>query len=239
MKNGWTGATGNYYCGLHEFAEMGFMLHFLREEDYFFDVGSNIGSYSILAGNEALSNVHAFEPIPSTFERLKNNIELNGLLNVKPHNIGLGEEESILKFTTSHDTINHVANAHETDTVDVPVKKFDDLFELSVPTLFKIDVEGFETKVLQGMKNTLGSSHLKAIIMELNGSGGRYGFDEKEIITLFKSYGFNSFFYEPLKRELFEANYGDFDNLIFIKDYDFVSNRINSSKLIEINNIKF
>src|SRR5688500_6393396 len=48
-----TGATGNHYCGLHEFGDMGFLLHFLRPEDLFLDVGANIGSFSILASGVA------------------------------------------------------------------------------------------------------------------------------------------------------------------------------------------
>lgn len=46
---GMTGATGNYYCGLHELNDMAFVLHLLREDDHFLDVGANIGSYSVLA----------------------------------------------------------------------------------------------------------------------------------------------------------------------------------------------
>ena len=47
---GMTGATGNWYCGLHEVAEMAFVLHLLRPDDHFVDVGANVGSYTILAG---------------------------------------------------------------------------------------------------------------------------------------------------------------------------------------------
>jgi hypothetical protein len=36
--------TGNIYCGLHEFADMGFVLHFLRPGDLFVDVGANIAA---------------------------------------------------------------------------------------------------------------------------------------------------------------------------------------------------
>jgi hypothetical protein len=43
-KPGMTGATGNIYCGLHECHDMGFLLHFLRKDDLFLDVGANIGS---------------------------------------------------------------------------------------------------------------------------------------------------------------------------------------------------
>src|SRR5262249_25516803 len=40
---GMTGATGNVYVGLHEFADMSFILHFLRPNDLFVDVGANVG----------------------------------------------------------------------------------------------------------------------------------------------------------------------------------------------------
>jgi hypothetical protein len=46
---GMTGATGNWYCGLHELNDMAFVLHLLRKDDHFLDVGANIGSYSVLA----------------------------------------------------------------------------------------------------------------------------------------------------------------------------------------------
>ena len=49
VKKGLAGATGNIYTGLHEFYDMGFLLHFLRKDDLFFDVGANVGSYTVLA----------------------------------------------------------------------------------------------------------------------------------------------------------------------------------------------
>ena len=71
-----TGITGNWYCGLHEFHEMAFVLHFLRKNDTFIDVGANVGSYTILAAVTG-SNVISIEPIPSTFNYLKNNVSIN------------------------------------------------------------------------------------------------------------------------------------------------------------------
>ena len=49
VKNGETGLTGNIYTGLHEFPDMAFLLHVLRDDDLFVDVGTNVGSYTILA----------------------------------------------------------------------------------------------------------------------------------------------------------------------------------------------
>ncbi|WP_017364163.1 hypothetical protein, partial [Methylococcus capsulatus] len=50
VRPGMTGATGNLYVGLHEFEDMAFLLHYLRPEDLFVDVGANVGSYTVLAG---------------------------------------------------------------------------------------------------------------------------------------------------------------------------------------------
>ncbi len=58
-----TGATGNIYAGLHEFDDMAFFLHLLRPEDMFADVGSNIGSYTILASGVVGAKSVAFEPV--------------------------------------------------------------------------------------------------------------------------------------------------------------------------------
>ena len=49
FQRGMTGATGNFYVGLHEFADMMLPLHFLREGDLFLDIGANVGSYTVLA----------------------------------------------------------------------------------------------------------------------------------------------------------------------------------------------
>ena len=48
-SRGMTGATGNWYCGLHEVRDMAFVLHVLRRGEHFLDVGANVGSYTVLA----------------------------------------------------------------------------------------------------------------------------------------------------------------------------------------------
>src|SRR5450759_3401797 len=76
---GLAGATGNVYVGLHEFEDMAFVLHFLRPDDLFVDVGANIGSYTILATAGVGANCIAFEPGPDAWEWLCKNIDLNGV----------------------------------------------------------------------------------------------------------------------------------------------------------------
>ena len=93
IQRSMTGATGNLYCGLHEFNDMGFLLHFLRSDDLFIDIGANIGSYTILAAGHIGASVVSVEPVPKTFEYLKNNIAINQIdSKVVTHNLALGHE---------------------------------------------------------------------------------------------------------------------------------------------------
>lgn len=234
---GLTGATGNLYCGLHEFEDMMFVLHFLRDSDLFIDIGANIGSYTLLGAKEIEAKTISIEPIPKTFKRLEDNLRLNKIeKNVTALNIGLGSEKGELKFTKSLDTGNHVAMRNEKNTINVPVEKFDDIIIVKKMTLVKIDVEGFETEVLKGMSNSLSSEFLKAIIIELNGSAKRYGYDENMIHKKLLSFGFSPYSYSPFKRELSPINSYGIHNTIYLKDFKLVSGRVKSAKKIRIFN---
>ena len=203
VKRGMTGATGNLYAGLHDFEDMSFLLHLLRDEDMFMDIGSNIGSYTILASGAIRCRSIAIEPIPSTYEHLKNNIAVNRMEDrVEALNIGLGSKHSTLLFTNTQDTVNHVAVDGEKDTTEVSVQTLDGILKsCTCPLLIKIDVEGFETEVLLGGKNTLNNPDLKAVIIELNGSGARYGYKDADIHAMFITAGFRPYAYDsPIDR---------------------------------------
>jgi len=237
---GLTGATGNLYCGLHEFQDMAFVLHFLRDSDTFIDIGANIGSYTILGASEVGAETISIEPIPDTFKILEENIIINKINNkVKSLNIGVGGEKGLLKFTKSLDTTNHVAKNDEKNTIDVPVEKFDDIIDLKKPTLVKIDVEGFETEVLNGMSSSLSNDNLKAIIIELNGAGKRYGYNDDDIHKKLLSHKFSAFKYEPFIRKLEKIEGYGTHNTIYIKDVEFAKGRIMTAKRIKIRNQDF
>ena len=90
---GMTGATGNIYCGLHEFADMAFVLHALRPGDLFVDAYANAGTYTVLAAKCAGADVVAFEPSPVAFDVLKRNVELNDISGrAELHQCALGAE---------------------------------------------------------------------------------------------------------------------------------------------------
>jgi hypothetical protein len=121
MKRGWSGVTGNYYVGLHEFSDMAFLLHLLRPGDVFVDAGANMGTYTVLASGVCGAFSYCFEPIQATFERLMANIQLNQLQNLtQATQCALGNQKGNIQFTYRQDTTNHVATAEETEVVDVP-----------------------------------------------------------------------------------------------------------------------
>ena len=235
IAKGMTGATGNLYFGLHEFEDMAFLLHFLRKDDFFLDAGANVGSYTVLASAHVGCKSISVEPVPSTFANLTNNVFINQIQErVKYLNIGLGKESSILKFTKSLDTVNHIATEEDIDTIEVPIKSVDEIIGINIPTLIKIDVEGYETEVLKGAINTLNNINLKAIIIELIGSGGSYGFDEKDIHDLFVSLNFIPYEYEPYLRKLKRVDTFGLYNTIYVRDIDFVESRIKTAEKVEI-----
>ena len=240
MLAGQPGATGNLYCGLLEFEDMAFVLHFLRDTDTFVDIGANIGSYTLLGASEKGAKTISIEPIPETFQLLEMNILINKIQDkVRALNIGLGAEKGQLKFTNSQTMANHVASNEEKDTVKIAVEKFDNIIHLHSPTLMKIDVEGFETEVINGMPDALLNENLKAIIIELNGLGNRYGYDDNVIHKKLLSHGFMPFIYAPFQRKLTPVeNFGK-HNTIYIKDFEFAKNRVESAKKIRINSKEF
>ncbi|MFD0766058.1 FkbM family methyltransferase [Mucilaginibacter lutimaris] len=232
---GLTGATGNVYCGLHEFEDMAFLLHLLRPGDLFIDIGANIGSYTILASAEVGAHSIAIEPVPQTFTYLTQNIQLNSIENkVTVLNIGLGKESGSLTFTKGFDTGNQVATAEDTDVINVAVDTLDNILDYQTPLLLKIDVEGFETEVLNGAAHTLASPGLRAIIIELNSAGDKYGFNEDDIHQLLISHGFKVAGYLPFKRELIDATRKTEHNTLYIRDENFIRSRLNAAGKIYV-----
>jgi len=226
-----TGATGNFYCGLHEVDDMAFVLHALRADEHFLDVGANIGSYTVLAASGPRARVTAVEPIPETFAKLELNIALNGFSQrVRACKMGLSDSTGTLRFSSGLDTVNHVLAKNENlPAVEVPVLTLDDLVGDDCPRLIKIDVEGHELPALKGAKRTLANPYLLAVVMETNGSGVRYGWSDTELVDLMKRNGFEAYGYDPFKRLLLPAKAGS-GNTIFIRNSDAVAERVKNAR---------
>jgi FkbM family methyltransferase len=150
---------------------------------YVFDVGANIGLFTIFAKmrNRDLV-VHAFEPIKATYDVLVKNIALHGLTHVYPHNYALGSQDGTERTMTFYPNAAGIATAHpetneelkRTLTEILGQELTNDMFQspeaqavhvrtlsavidqVGVPVidLLKIDTESDEREVLHGIVDT-------------------------------------------------------------------------------------
>lgn len=244
VRPGETGLTGNIYVGLHEFPDMGFLLHLLQAGDLFVDVGANVGSYTILACAAIGARGIAFEPVPDTYRRLIENMRLNCLdQKVKCINKAIGAKQGVITFTSDSDTTNHALSPGEKCDYGIIVEmtSLDIFLKNECPLLIKIDVEGYETLVLEGAQEVLRNEALQAVIMELNGSGDRYGFDEAKILDLMFSYGFKSYSYDPFSRLLIDLEGKNLrsGNTLFIRDKSFIERRLQIAPKVNVHSVEF
>jgi len=133
----------------------------LGRDEYIFDVGANIGEWSIFTSHcFPKSQVFAFEPVPKTFNLLRENT--NSLSNVHCFNLGFSSEP---KLATIHvnDELSFLATlspgvVHQQGFVTVPHEiKLETLERFALSNninqigFLKIDVEGHELNVLRGI----------------------------------------------------------------------------------------
>jgi FkbM family methyltransferase len=151
----------------------------VRNEDVIYDVGSNLGLYSIsIARHQPSSFIFAFEPNPETFQKLKANLELNKefSVNIKPLQIALGNTSGVSDFFLSsphrrsslYEYNASYANAKIMRKVRVEVKTIDSLVgegHLLPPQHIKINAEGAENHIIEGGLRTI-SKHLPLIYVE-------------------------------------------------------------------------
>lgn len=235
--------TVTYTNRLWDFADMAFLMHFLRPEDIFADIGANVGGYTILAGNVVGCHAVAFEPLPGTYAELQANLRLNDITGlVDAQNCALGEAPGAISMTSGLGGMNHMATANFAGaTVQVAVKRLDDVLAGRVPQLIKMDAEGFERPILSGAAVTLADPALRGIIVELNGSGVRYGFADEDVHAELCRHGFLPFAYDPKTRRLDPlATFNTIDfNTLYLRDLEYVRARVIAAPAFLFRNVSF
>ncbi|WP_435097792.1 FkbM family methyltransferase [Halorubrum sp. N11] len=146
----------------------------LRRDDVFYDVGANLGLYSCLVADVVTQPVIAFEPHPSNADRLEENADLNGAdISVFRRALADSTGEAELKIT-----LDKVGSAGHTlvsdwnpdlDSITVSKIRGDELItqeDLPHPTVLKIDVEGAERAVLDGLEAALSHPDCRLVYCE-------------------------------------------------------------------------
>jgi FkbM family methyltransferase len=185
-------------------AELRVLRNGLVEGDVVLDIGAHIGLFTIeLARHVGRSGrVIAFEPAPDLAERLRKNIERNRLGDrVDVVEIALGNESgsAILRAASGYprDAGRRSLFGHGVGVATVPVRTLDDLLasgELDTPTGIhgiKIDVEGAELHVLEGMRVTLRHYRPRIVLVEaVEANLGRSLASTRELSALMRSLGY-------------------------------------------------
>lgn len=147
----------------------------------FFDIGANYGFFSYwMQSCSSAIRVHSFEPNPMTFALINKIIARNNLRRQTAWNIGLSNERATLSLNpgvedSGHTTFGKNPELHSQPIANVEVVSFDDWIEqtnLVLPMhpawIAKIDVEGYELKVLQGMESILRAKVFQGLVVEIN-----------------------------------------------------------------------
>ncbi len=203
-----SGITAYYYFGLPDFHEQNFILDHIERSELFIDIGANVGGWTLLVAGKG-TKVLAFEPIPDSFERLKENISLNPqcIQSVNVYNVGLSSEKGTLSFTADLDTGNTVISDPESysgNKINVGVTPIDEYTMDCNPSYIKIDVEGHELEVIKGSRKTLEYEGLKALIIETYRWANYKKPELKEMEKVLRSYGFLPFRYNVETKRLIE-----------------------------------
>ena len=186
----------------------------IRPNQVVLDIGANIGItvLNIAKKLKGTGKVIAFEPDPLNFKQLKKNISLNNFKNIELQNIGLGAEKSIQKLhtpTNSNRGGNRINNGASDKYTLVQIETLNSFAEINLGSkvdLVKIDVEGFEYKVLDGGRRFL-KTHQPILFIELDDNNLReQGDSAVKLLNLLQDCGYIRFI-KANSGEQIDANY--------------------------------
>jgi FkbM family methyltransferase len=165
----------------------------VRKEWVCFDIGANVGYYSLLL-SRLCSKVYSFEPMPHTYSRLVRNLELNGVQNVTTFCQALGSSHGQLTMTNSSG--NSTGTAHISAAGDFAVKvstvdEMVDSMQIQRLDFIKSDVEGYECEVLKGGSRTF-QRFRPVILVEVNATMlSEFGATSNELVNLLRGWSYD------------------------------------------------
>lgn len=171
------------------------MIRHLGRGGVFYDIGANLGFFALLGAHLAglqEGHVYAFEAAPENAAAIARNVQLNALPNVTVIAKAVSDHTGRGRLQVVDDQSwskleEYGPHPFTEEVIEVELVAIDDLLaagELRPPTVVKIDVEGAELAVLQGMRATI-AQHQPAIICELHDT-------HQEFLTLIGELGYRA-----------------------------------------------
>jgi len=172
----------------------------LRPGDQVVDIGANIGYHALRWAQHIGPDgvVFAFEPVPPNYQALVANLALNPGLAVEAHQVALGDRSGTLSLASDRPGItsgSYSAKNSGSTGFEVPQQTLDDWAaarDLSRLRLVKLDVEGWEAKVLDGAAGTIGERR-PHLMLEWNSGHGETDELADRIRHLVKDVGYDAF----------------------------------------------
>ncbi|HJR58566.1 MAG TPA: FkbM family methyltransferase [Vicinamibacterales bacterium] len=180
-RQGGLGFLPPILAGHHETAEHTFLRSLPLQDRVVYEIGAFQGILTLFFSSRAKA-VIAYEPNPPSYNRVLQNLRLNGCTNVQVRNLAVGERAGSIRLlsdplmpggTSGDPTVSRQIEVSTAATsVDVPVVTIDEdmaAARLPPPHLVKIDIEGMELPALKGMVETL-TRYRPDLYMEMHGA---------------------------------------------------------------------
>lgn len=205
----------HHYCqNAYEDFTADILLNNAKDGMLFIDNGAHYGFYNLLVATQLKkSKILAFEPAPENYEILKTNIKINKLENVEVHNLAVSNKDETKRFniTEASDSCGFYQHslartAKEIEVKTVTLDKF--IKDIpKIPTIIKVDTEGYEICVLEGMRNILRNIEDIKLILEFNPKMlKRAGFQPEKLLKEVNQLGFDIYFIKDEQREIYKLS---------------------------------
>ncbi len=163
------------------------------------DVGANIGYHALrLARREPQAIIHAFEPLPTSFDYLQRNVALNQLGDqIRVYSHGLSDTNGSFDFFIAPEngvnaSLKNVAHRDDSQSIIGLTMRLDDWARNhnAKPDYIKIDVEGAELLVLTGAQNTLVNDRPKVFSELLRKWSAAFDYHPNDVLNLLAGFGY-------------------------------------------------
>jgi FkbM family methyltransferase len=184
----------------------------LQPDDVFWDIGANVGAYSLLASRLCpQARIYSFEPFIPTFSHLWENILLNGASDrVFPLNMGLLNKTAPEKLAvndiragSSQHQVGGSGGVANQFVISMRGDEIPQRLGVAIPNLLKLDIDGLEVEAVEGLDGVLKNPSLRQAMIEVES-----GKTEKKVERLFQDSGF-----ERIANPLTKATNGVFNAL--------------------------